>query len=523
MSNQTYTYELIPITPLHVGDGNTLQSNLDFTVNKFAFEVRDLDAMFRKLYQDNPKAFAELNHLEFDLGKFISTYKIKDIVKYSLPLKGSNLRSGHGRHIKEVRSFVKNGLGQPYLPGSSLKGAIYTDLLVSALQNNHALNSGYKELERQIKQLFGDPQQSRMRAIQVSDTNPLDFEQLGVYELKIFNLKSETEAGWKSFSTRQNIPDFRQATSLYVEAVCPEVSVYGQIKLDRFLFQTSVEKLANLKGYKFNGLPEITAQINQCSLDTVKRELDFLQKFSTHLGKVIEFYEDLEKKIKGLDENSCILRMSWGVGWKGMTGDWLRGTSLERIRREAGLGKIFCPDCDKSIYFQRNTGRFYCRNCEKRIAPNQVKLFPIFPKTRRFALKDGIPSLPMGWVELRFLDKDVFYKFKPKKTTQNETTVQASRPVQPKPKVDPEKERKEKLERFIQNINLQKFGAEINTYLEQIKTTADEKLKQDMCKYLLDKAKSLPNKKQRYDKALKQNKKWALQLKNLAEKVLGQD
>lgn len=67
------------------------------------------------------------------------------------------------------------------------------------------------------------------------------------------------------------------------------------------------------------------------------------------------------------DEHSAYLQMSWGSGWRGMTGDWASDNLVEEFRRS-------------SI---------------RRILGGQK----IFPKTRRLVVS-GEPKLPMGWVRL---------------------------------------------------------------------------------------------------------------------------
>ena len=48
-----------------------------------------------------------------------------------------------------------------------------------------------------------------------------------------------------------------------------------------------------------------------------------------------------------------------------MTGEWIHGVDLENVRKERKLGK---------------------------------KGVAVFPKTRRLAMKSGMPSAPLGWV-----------------------------------------------------------------------------------------------------------------------------
>jgi hypothetical protein len=65
---------------------------------------------------------------------------------------------------------------------------------------------------------------------------------------------------------------------------------------------------------------------------------------------------------------AAYLQLSWGSGWKGMTGDWMTDETKERMR---GL-------------YREMKGR---------------DGMP-FPKTRRLAVSNNHPRLPLGWVRL---------------------------------------------------------------------------------------------------------------------------
>ena len=57
--------------------------------------------------------------------------------------------------------------------------------------------------------------------------------------------------------------------------------------------------------------------------------------------------------------------MSWGSGWRGMTGDWASDEQVKTFRELFNLGRTGKP----------------------------------FPKTRRLVVS-GEPKLPMGWIRL---------------------------------------------------------------------------------------------------------------------------
>ncbi|MCS7054494.1 MAG: hypothetical protein NZM09_12300, partial [Ignavibacterium sp.] len=81
--------------------------------------------------------------------------------------------------------------------------------------------------------------------------------------------------------------------------------------------------------------------------------------------------EKLLETIKKLSDDEFILRLSWGSGWKGMTGDYFDQNWLATFRRKYQLGK---------------------------------RDFPIFPKTRRIVFEGEEPKYLTGWVKIKLND-----------------------------------------------------------------------------------------------------------------------
>jgi CRISPR type III-A-associated RAMP protein Csm5 len=430
--------------------------------------------------------------------------------------------------VRILRSFIKDGYGKPYIPGSSLKGALHTALWTGLGRDNIvSATRGYKKFSDEIKRLPGSSHEHFMRPVQVSDSHPVAFDGLMVCEVKFFNLKSSTSAGWKNFasSRRETVTDYKSAAGLYVEALKSGTKTCMQFSMDDFLLKEAVWRLGKIK--RHSGLKDFSSlarQINQHSLHILRRELEFFARFPEG-AEVARFYRDLGSKIQAVaDEGGFVTRMAWGSGWRGMTGDWLDGAELEAVRKTEKLGKVFCPYCKSpSVKFNRRHGQYECRKCSSNFACNFVDLFPDFPKTRRLAVQGGVPCLPLGWIMVRAVKKSVFYS---RLVAHESAKSDAGKKIEPTPKVKKEKVdlakwRQQEMENFKKNIKPQIFVSAIPTYLEKIESVQDRELQQEMCNLLLQIARSLPNKKQRYDKAVKQGKKWAVSLKELCEKYGG--
>ena len=408
--NRTLTLELTLLTPLHIGDGQELQTNIDFIVDKNTLKIIDIDDLLAELKAANPRVISEIAHSEFNLHKFIQNYHLNVTPKYTLLFNGRTKPSS-------VRNFIKNAYGQPYVPGSSLKGALCTAIWATLARCNVAsANDNYRVLKKQTNELAGSPHEHLLRPLQVSDGLAVSpDESLMLCEIKFFNLKNDTEAGWKNFTSRQKetVSDFMMAGGIYVEALKQDMRIFVQIGLDSFLLTESVCRLGRIKQCSaLKDFSSMASVINQHSLHIVRREQKFFNRYRQG-SKPALFYKKLENKIKELtDSRSFIIRLAWGSGWRCMTGDWLDDEEVKVVRKAVNLGKTACPLC-KSTRVRRDKidNQYVClRNgCGHRFARDGLWLFPEFPKTRRLAVHDGFPCLPLGWVMVRPVEKAAFY------------------------------------------------------------------------------------------------------------------
>jgi hypothetical protein len=183
--------------------------------------------------------------------------------------------------------------------------------------------------------------------------------------------------------------------------------MYLQAKLDNFLNSEPVKsalKLPRCKG--LNGFSAMADVINKHSEEIIRAEIEFFQNYTPDTNPVINFYQNL---LKGIDEarknkDMFIVRLAWGSGWRGMTGNWLAPQELDVIRPEAKLGK---------------------------------RGVDIFPKTRRLAVQDGFPHVPLGWVLVQPAEDSLFHRepvaIAAPEPEKPEEKVPSSTPPEPKP------------------------------------------------------------------------------------------
>ena len=332
--------EIEVLTPVHIGSGDKLLMNLDFIVKGNRVIVLDTPKLFDYLIE---RGYDAVDIAKVELRELIEKegIDVENFKKYVLPFTGA-VRS-------EISEHIKTG-GKPYIPGSSIKGAIRTAVLWYAVKNDRKLlDYAIKSLESKVSRsrgkiakilkeaddelervVFGrDPRNDIMRAMRVEDSKP--FNSLRVYEVRVLGSRGigvsvECIEGGKT-----------------EVGICVDDSVLKSID-------------SNYKEFvkDFDTIAEITREFSEALIDA-ELEYNYFEKTKAEFRAV--------KKCKGM-----ILRLGWGTGWYSKTIGLLLKThpKFESLRRRLGLG------------WSRRTKRFY----------------DIFPKTRRVTV-DG---KPLGWV-----------------------------------------------------------------------------------------------------------------------------
>jgi len=475
-------WKITTLTPLHIGDGEELALNLDYVQVHSGVEVIHTDDLLEAL-GDIPGAITEIGGRSFHLADFVRQYKLTLSPLYTLKYSG--------RPPQSIRRFIKDAYCRPYLPGSSLKGAIRTALWVNldrAAARSPSRN--YKGFKKRINGLAGDdPHHDFLRPLNVSDSNAVDpADTLQIAEIKYFNLLYNNRPGWKDFRSNNTINDFKKASGLQVEALKPGVELVVNAALEGFLNIAYIKSAARIPVHRgTENLVDLASVVNSHSLSIAQSELNFFSEFGAATAPARGFYQYLVAEIDRMKANSgsFILRLAWGSGWKGMTGDWMDEDTLEVVRRIEKLGR---------------------------------RGHPVFPKTRRLAMKDGVPSLPMGWILVEPAGEDEFVKRALKIGDSRDSVPEPSREPQPKPP-DPEEMKKERIASFERMLtHVQNLPGEIERFIENIQREEDETAKREMCLLLLEKANSLP-KKRKFSRALSNGKSWAEKLKLLCDEI----
>lgn len=361
------------LTPVHIGSGVKLAKDIDFIATRETVTIIPQSELMEYL-EENP----------IELENFIKGYYKLD--KINLGTLGKKYPI-NGERVFDITEFERNGFGKPYIPGSSIKGAIRTILLrkrfneLSPNEQTNLLrqvNSTKKEWASEpiVKKLLGDSSnENLMRALEIFDA---EFNEVSLEKVLILSLCNDeaTAYKWKRMGRDAvNQDDPSKATIIFVEALPIGAKGYSSISLSNFLFNNpEAKQQLKFSEPSLSDFESFVKTINNYSLEKLNEEKTFFQKLnsSKKLNELLKNIDTLITETSKLQKDEVILRLSWGSGWKGMTGDFLDNEWLQTFRSKYRLGK---------------------------------NNFPIFPKTRRIIFDGNEPKYVTGWIKIKLNDK----------------------------------------------------------------------------------------------------------------------
>ncbi len=299
-----YDYKLKVLSPIHIGNGEEL-APVDYCKINNNVYVIDSDKLFEDNRFDEEKFIEQVRrYRDFHWDKFNTSLPQeydKYRMKVSVPKKSAN-------DIGNIFAFMKTG-GKPFIPGTSLKGAIRTiilKVLVSQLPDEKfkkALISGKKkannpkEVGRILnKKIFGsDPTTDIMKGIQVSDSTKVDANKLKIYPIKTIKQKKyEYEVKfWANHG----------------EFLSCETEVEGNIVIDWGKISNALKEEKVSKYFSEAEMKKYLRYIEENILEIIKEmgqlrtenEINYFDKYADgRFDSIVEFYQKLQKKEKPL-------------------------------------------------------------------------------------------------------------------------------------------------------------------------------------------------------------------------------
>lgn len=358
-----YTIRLQTLTPLHIGDGTELRRDFDFIVKGRRTYRFNEDALLEaKADQLKPDA-----HGEFQSPAQLLTaadYATSAFFRYVIP---GVVRSP--RPDARVRSQIKDPHDQPYIPGSSLKGAFRTALAwigwreVKPELGQDAIGRRKSWAGQKLEQrLFGrDPNHDLLRALRVSD---------------LHLLKPQTPGDSLILVNAQVLTKKSAGAPVELEAIKSEQSFAGSVTIDEALFAPHAEPELKF-GNRRRWLDELMARAQEHSRARIDQLVEWFEH-AEDCEPIANFYRQLAQA--KVEANQALLQIGWGTGWDGKT-FW---THLQA----------------DDMLFEQIVQDFKMHKAVQGSPPR--KPGDPFPRSKRavMAVKEGVakPAAPLGWV-----------------------------------------------------------------------------------------------------------------------------
>lgn len=374
---RSWQVTLTTLSPLFIGSGKTLSPYSDFIQDGNSFLYLDqekieaaisdkpelIDAYVKEIRKNMDNTRADVS-----LKDFITTrlkLSLDDVTKRKIPLIGEIKK-------QQLRQFISTA-GRPFIPGSTIKGALRTAVLydwltnddvgkkildefIQSIEKSDSKNEAEsKEAKNKIRSFdfesycFGSISEDPFRFLQITDSNCIESATLQACQVERASIVNDKA---------QSIPQ-------PAECLMSEKNAALRITLQKPNQNAKFPFLNEMK------IQPLLKKANAFSKEAVLRELDELDG-NENFSNLFSFYEKLEKQITNLKPDEAILRVGGGKTFFensiGLTID--DDESGEHL--EIFLLAIKMPKYKNGV----------------------------FPKTRTAVMKNDQPFLPLGWVKL---------------------------------------------------------------------------------------------------------------------------
>lgn len=382
-------YQLETITPVHIGSGETL-NHIDGYYTDGRWYHIDLDKVLAHPNVDINALTSEMSHRDFRWERHLQQRGMNpaELSTYSVPC----LRNPETTDIREAIKSVEN---QPYIPGSSIKGALRTAFLSELLvQDDDLFQNSMTHLQSLISQnvrgnprretpakkieqdaIGKDPNHDVLRALQVSDTAPLANDAL------------EIGTAWTVTLNENNLLvrkiDNGQEYKNFVQQIQTKQTLRFTLKIDELLFR-ELEK----NRLRFNDLQENTlrniSKVCRSDADALMRsEQSFFDYYS--FTEIANLYDKLIELNEALSEDAFMLQIGWGTGYHA-------NTVTAIITDDDDAPEDLLPDLRER--FRLGESRSQRGHYDERE----------FPKTRHILYRGQNPVAPLGWIKISPLE-----------------------------------------------------------------------------------------------------------------------
>ena len=319
MEEKRYPIELEVITPLAVGNGNDKEwiKGLDFVQKDDKVYILDLHKAVEQGVDVGRLTNLFLRYDEKGILQLLGN-KVDKVAKYVFksPMRTDN----------RIKAFVRTQFfDKPVVVGSSLKGAIRS-----------ALFKCLRSTEKSNEEVFGTMKDGTdfMRFIRVGD---IEMPSTILVNSKIFNLRghgTQWQGGWKHGGTRDGDSHTTgeyapQGFNTLYECIAPGQKGLGSISLAGNAYDlleryghAAISHADRKHNLIHAPISELFKIINNITKAYLTKEKHFFEQYpAQRTDEIVSHIEYLINMIP-TDGSFCLLKMSAGVGFHSITGDW---------------------------------------------------------------------------------------------------------------------------------------------------------------------------------------------------------
>ena len=372
-----YDLKVSTVTPLHIGSGTDLLHEYDYAIHGGKTWRLNESTLLDAVYADDPAIADQLaGTAPADLLEPKDFIEASKFFRYII--QGTPRSERKGAQLQEQLKTVND---EPYLPGSSLKGALRTAIGWYAWKElglepraDKLHRYGKFAAQNYEKDIFGrNPNNDFMRALHVADSKAVKKGSLMVLNIRALNQSGELQA------------------PIEAESIRPDTLFEMRLKLDTALYSDWAKKKGlRLKGKSWlEALPQImhthTRQLIESELARYKE--------GDVAARLTSFYTQLENLTQKPSSTQFLLQLGAGTGWSDKTfGSHLKKSdrfmnTILKSRRDGGYGVA------------------------RKKPPRNIQEFPL---SRRVAVAfrrrdDGRmienPAYPLGWVLVEMTER----------------------------------------------------------------------------------------------------------------------
>jgi CRISPR-associated protein Csm5 len=364
--------EITVLSPLHVSSGQKLLKDFDWLARNgrvYMFHQQKLfDLVLARAEKDRQGNLAEITDrlMEMSLSDLEQAgWLEKGDFQEGNPIFRYILRGEP--HMGEISEQIKDVYGRPYLPGSSLKGALRTMIAHSIYTTQkqtpdlHTLTPNRSWAAQPLeKSLFGrDPNHDWLRALQVTDSPPLPSNSLRLEGVNVFPTARRGQSG-----LNLDLETIREGTTFTVP-----------ITIDEYGFRPEIAKQLGWQGQR-QWLEELAQLGREYDRHRLLDEAAYLTAKKAPRGTQMFYSNLINKEYDKLSTNEFLLQIGWGAGWSSKT-----------------LGGLL----------QKNKAQFARMVTNYRLSRSRRPFQPddLFPSSRKLTLRGGESAMPLGWIKIK--------------------------------------------------------------------------------------------------------------------------